>query len=105
MSEIDNHYGSGKQRRARKKSSWPSRRITLSGPSIASLVDENPVMVAVAGLAAGLLLGALLPGTNRENELVGRFADDVRAEGKRYAVEAVREVQEAVHGTLQKISK
>lgn len=105
MSEIHSHYGGDKQRKARKMSGKRSRRLNLPGPSIASLIDENPIMVAVAGVAIGLLLGALLPGTDRENELVGRFADDIKDEGKRYAVEAVREAQGTVQETLQKLSR
>lgn len=41
------------------------------------MVDEQPLMVGVLGLAAGALLGALLPGTRREDEVMGRMRDDL----------------------------
>jgi len=51
-------------------------------------VSENPIVVGLVGLAAGLLLGALLPRTRRENEFFGEWADEVRNQGLRYAREA-----------------
>jgi len=57
---------------------------------LAAFVEENPIMIGVAGLAAGLLIGALLPRTRREDELLGPYADDLRREGARYAKDAAR---------------
>jgi hypothetical protein len=47
-------------------------------------------MVGLVGLAAGLLLGALLPRTRREDEMFGEWADEVREQGLRYAHEAAQ---------------
>lgn len=55
------------------------------GGSVQRFVNENPVLVGVAGLAAGLLIGALLPRTRQEDRTFGRWADDLRGEGMRYA--------------------
>jgi ElaB/YqjD/DUF883 family membrane-anchored ribosome-binding protein len=43
--------------------------------SISHLMDEQPLMVGALGLAIGTLLGALLPGTQREDELMGESRD------------------------------
>ncbi len=59
---------------------------------VESFIDENPVMVGVAGLAAGLLIGALLPGTRRENRAFGRYADDLKRDSLRYAHDVARDV-------------
>lgn len=59
---------------------------------VESFVGENPIMIGVAGLAAGLLIGALLPGTRRENRAFGRYADDLKRDGLRYAHEVARDV-------------
>ena len=48
-------------------------------------VSENPLLVGVVGVAAGLLLGALLPRTAKEDEAIGPYADDLRDQGLRYA--------------------
>ena len=67
---------------ARRRSAAEYNR---SRRQVESFVEENPVMVGVAGLAAGLLIGAMLPGTRRENQVFGRYADEARREGVRYA--------------------
>lgn len=59
-------------------------------------VSENPMVVGLVGLAAGLLLGALLPRTRRENEAFGEWADEVRNQGLRYAREAASRGREYV---------
>lgn len=48
-------------------------------------ISENPLLVGVVGLAAGLLLGALLPRTRQEDRALGPYADDLRDQGVRYA--------------------
>jgi ElaB/YqjD/DUF883 family membrane-anchored ribosome-binding protein len=63
-------------------------------------VAQNPVMVGLVGLAAGLLLGALLPRTRREDEAFGEWADEVRQQGLRYAQEATQRGREFVEETF-----
>lgn len=63
---------------------------------VENFVEENPIMVGVAGIAAGLLIGALLPATHRENKLLGPYADDVRREGMRYAKDVAQHGREAL---------
>lgn len=59
--------------------------INRGRSNLESFIEENPVMVGVAGLAVGVLVGVLLPGTRRENQVFGQYADEVRAQGLRYA--------------------
>jgi ElaB/YqjD/DUF883 family membrane-anchored ribosome-binding protein len=61
---------------------------------------ENPMVIGLVGFAAGLLIGALLPRTRRENELLGGWSDAVRSEGLRYAREATRAGREYVEDML-----
>jgi ElaB/YqjD/DUF883 family membrane-anchored ribosome-binding protein len=63
-------------------------------------VSQNPVMVGLIGLAAGLLIGALLPRTRREDQAFGEWADDVREQGVRYARDMAQRGREAVEGAL-----
>src|SRR4051794_20780188 len=67
---------------------------------VQSYVSENPMVVGLVGLAAGLLLGALLPRTRRENEMFGEWADEVRNQGLRYAREAATRGREYVEETF-----
>lgn len=64
--------------------------------SIQSYVAENPMVVGIVGLAAGLLLGALLPRTRSEDEMFGEWADEVRSQGLRYARDATHRGREYV---------
>jgi ElaB/YqjD/DUF883 family membrane-anchored ribosome-binding protein len=62
-----------------------SRQVSRYGGSVQRFVSENPVLVGVVGVAAGLLLGALLPRTRHEDRALGRWADEVRDRGMQYA--------------------
>jgi ElaB/YqjD/DUF883 family membrane-anchored ribosome-binding protein len=70
------------------------------GGSVQRFVNENPVLVGVAGLAVGLLLGALLPRTRREDQVFGRWADEVRDQGLRYARNMTQRGREYVDEAL-----
>ena len=63
-------------------------------------VTENPLMVGVVGLAAGLVIGALLPRTRQEDRAFGRWADEVREQGMRYARDATQRGREYVEEAL-----
>ena len=63
-------------------------------------VAENPMVVGLVGLAAGLLIGALLPRTRRENAAFGEWSDEVRNQGLRYAREATQRGREYVEETF-----
>lgn len=67
---------------------------------VQNYVSENPMVVGLVGLAVGLLLGALLPRTRRENEFFGEWADEVRNQGMRYAREAANRGREYVEETF-----
>ena len=66
------------------------------GGSVQRFVAENPILVGVVGLATGLLLGALLPRTRREDQVFGRWADEVREQGLRYARDMTQRGREYV---------
>lgn len=72
-------------------------------------VAENPMVVGLVGLAAGLLIGALLPRTRRENEAFGEWSDEVRNQGLRYARDAAERgreyVEEAFSGEEPRFSR
>lgn len=82
----------------RQRSSQSARRVT---GGIQEYVSENPMVVGIVGLAAGLLIGALLPRTRRENEAFGEWADELRQQGVRYAREATQKGREFVEETFE----
>ena len=68
--------------------------------AVERFVDENPLLVGVVGVAAGLLLGALLPRTRQEDKNLGPWADEVRDQGLRYAREVTSIGREFVQTAL-----
>lgn len=59
------------------------------------VAEENPIGLALGGIAAGFLAGMLLPSTRVEDEKVGPIADQVKekaAEAGQEAVERGKEV-------------
>ena len=44
-----------------------------------NFMQEQPLVAGALGIAAGALLGALLPSTRTEDELVGSHADDIKS--------------------------
>jgi ElaB/YqjD/DUF883 family membrane-anchored ribosome-binding protein len=68
--------------------------------AVEAFVTDNPLLVGVVGLAAGLLIGALLPRTRQEDETVGPWADEVRDQGLRYARDVTHRGREFVASAL-----
>jgi ElaB/YqjD/DUF883 family membrane-anchored ribosome-binding protein len=89
--------GSRQWQQARGSSMQQFRR---AGGGIERFVSENPLVVGVMGLAAGLVIGALLPRTRQEDRAFGRWADEVRDQGMRYARDATQRGREFVEDAL-----
>jgi hypothetical protein len=49
-----------------------------AGRDVASFLQEQPLVLAGAGLAIGAALGALFPATRTENELMGETSDAIK---------------------------
>jgi ElaB/YqjD/DUF883 family membrane-anchored ribosome-binding protein len=84
---------------------WQTRRIKTN---LEHAAEENPLALAVGAAVVGLALGLLLPGTRREDKLMGSTRDQLvdRAgetveRAKEAAVEAGREVKETVKSEFE----
>jgi hypothetical protein len=53
-----------------------------AGRSLARFVQEQPLVIAGAGLAIGAALGAMFPSTRAEDELMGEASDAVKRRAK-----------------------
>ena len=58
------------------------------------VAEENPLGLALGGLAAGFLVGMLLPSTRVEDERVGPIADQVKEKAMETGQEAVERGKE-----------
>jgi ElaB/YqjD/DUF883 family membrane-anchored ribosome-binding protein len=90
----------GQRRRVNQMGGRSARAFGNARGGVQSYVSENPMVVGLVGLAAGLLLGALLPRTRRENEMFGEWADEVRNQGLRYARDAANRGRDYVEETF-----
>lgn len=97
-------YGSA-SRTVSEASRRSAQEFSRRRRGIEGFVEENPVMVGVVGVAAGLLVGALLPSTRRENQVFGRYADEVRDQGLRYARELAEQGKHFVEENLDAVAK
>lgn len=90
----------GQRRRVRHMGGRSSKAFGNVRGGMQNYVSENPMVVGLVGLAAGLLLGALIPRTRRENEFFGEWADEVRNQGLRYARDAANRGRDYVEETF-----
>jgi len=84
---------------------WQTRRIKTN---LEHAAEENPLALAIGATVVGLALGLLLPGTHREDEMMGSARDQLvdRAEetierAKDAAVEAGHQVKETVKSEFE----
>jgi ElaB/YqjD/DUF883 family membrane-anchored ribosome-binding protein len=99
MSEL----GSEARERMQQLGSRARERTQRVGVRLERMIDENPLAVAAGAVVLGLAAGLLLPGTRREDELMGSARDqlveragDTVERVKEAAGEAAREVTETV---------
>jgi hypothetical protein len=73
------------------------RQAHLARETFDTMRDEQPLLLGIAALACGALIGGMVPTTRREDELVGELRDqvvDAATEAGREKVEQVREAAE-----------
>jgi Protein of unknown function (DUF3618) len=82
---------------AGRRTAWSARRrVRRAGSNVGHLIEERPLVVGLAGLAVGALLGALLPATRREDELLGETRDDLARRARAEIDKAERVAERAV---------
>jgi hypothetical protein len=68
----------------------------------ASVAQENPLGLAIGGVAAGFLVGMALPSTRVEDERMGAVADQAKEKAREAGQEAVERGKTVVQETAQK---
>lgn len=64
-----------------------------AGESMSRMLEEHPLAVGLAAVAAGALLGSLLPPTRKENELMGEKRDELARRAKEMARTGMQEAK------------
>jgi ElaB/YqjD/DUF883 family membrane-anchored ribosome-binding protein len=98
-----NELGSEAKERMQQLESRAREQTRRVGASLERMIDQNPLAVAAGAVVVGLAAGLLLPGTRREDQLMGSARDqlveragDTVERVREAAGEAAREVTEAV---------
>jgi ElaB/YqjD/DUF883 family membrane-anchored ribosome-binding protein len=65
------------------------------------IAQENPLGLAVAGVAVGFLIGTLIPSTPVEDEKLGPLADDVKEQAKQTGQEALERGKDVAQSAAQ----
>ena len=99
--EKASEFGSHTKDRAQHLGGAVRDRSVNARHTIERQTRENPLMVAAFAAVAGLALGMLLPGTRRENELMGGVRDDVADR----AGDVVNRVKEAASEGAQQVKE
>jgi len=63
------------------------------------MLDEQPLLLGLAGMALGALVGGTLPATEREDELLGEARDEVLASAAEKGREAAEDVRRKAEDT------
>jgi hypothetical protein len=87
----------------------PDREQLKGGAQKVGVSRENPLGLAVAGMAVGFVVGTLLPSTRVEDEKVGAVSDQVVDSAKEAGQEALDRgksvAQEAVQSATQTVQE
>jgi len=67
------------QYRMRQANQQVGSQAREQAQNVKNFMQEQPLVAAALGVAAGALIGALLPATAAENKMVGDKADDLKA--------------------------
>ncbi len=69
--------------------------------SVSHMIDEQPLLIGALGIAIGTILGAVLPSTRREDELMGSKRDELLDRAKATAREQAEKVKESAKRIAQ----
>lgn len=79
--------------------------VASGGRSFTDLVKDQPLVVAGLGLALGALLGAVLPGTETEDRLMGDASDAAKSDAKGFAEQQVEKGKAAADEGLSAVGQ
>jgi hypothetical protein len=85
------------------KTSEQKRGTAMSPKDLQSAVEDNPLAIGLAALAAGAAVGLMLPVTNVENQYLGETRDSMVSSAKEMAGQAAERVQDVVKQSAEEV--
>jgi hypothetical protein len=89
----------GAQARERARQTAMQARSRWGG-----MMNDNPMALGIAALAAGALVGAALPRTETENQYLGETRDSLVESARAMAHDSVDSAREAAKETISKVT-
>ncbi|HEX3653436.1 MAG TPA: hypothetical protein VHU18_11500 [Rhizomicrobium sp.] len=86
---------------ARRTGRAASHTASRTGSGIGQLAREQPILVAGVGFALGVALGALLPLTRQENEMLGEQAERLKDSARDMASDGYEKVKSVAQRTYE----
>lgn len=84
------------------KATPDGEEVKQGARQVVGVAEENPIGLALGGVAAGFLAGMLLPSTKAEDQRVGPMADELKSKAKEAAEEAVERGKEVTSQVTEK---
>src|SRR5215203_1975757 len=78
-----------------------SEQVKDNARRAAGIAQENPLGLAVGSVAAGFIVGMLLPSSRVEDQKLGPIADDVKEKAKETGQEALQRGQQVAQEAAQ----
>jgi hypothetical protein len=101
MSDRSHGMTQNARTRASELSQRSQQQYYRTRDNLTHMAEEQPLMLGALGLAVGALLGAMVPTTRREDELMGETRDNLFERGKDMA----RQKAEAVKSSAQHVAE
>jgi hypothetical protein len=104
-SERASEFGRDVSRRGRRfgRSAWQTGRVAQQ--RAVSMAEEQPVTLALAGIALGALIGAAFRSTPAESRLMGEASDRVKDQAKTLAEQGINEAAAVAERTYDAVKE
>ena len=103
MRDLASDVGRGTAERARQAGHGIAEQAGRAQNAFSQLIREQPLVAGAIGLAIGAIIGASLPRSRREDEVMGEASESVKATAKGAAREQFEHLEDAGGRIVQKV--
>jgi ElaB/YqjD/DUF883 family membrane-anchored ribosome-binding protein len=96
-----NEYGEQAGEQARHYGEQARHRARQGYDSFWHMVDDHPMMAGLVGMVVGAALGASIPASRYENELVGDYSDDLFERTRSYGADMIERATQVARSAAE----